>query len=783
MQDDHALVTLRQNLNTYFDVNELRALCFELGVDSEQLPVRSLSKDELVRELIRYEAQQKRLPDLVAACTRLRPNNDWPLPSDEAVDEWLQIIDLSPTKAKKRSNQLLLLEKVKRIWIQGLLEKSTMETSEVGIQAVTYGEAIQNPWHDVAGMVVYDAPSLTLHENLLDTFSEADRALLILGEAGTGKTTTLLKLCRELVALAEQANSKPIPVVLSLVSWTEKRKSIAEWVIAELNDKYRIPGQLAREWLAADELLLLLDSLDEVPLKYRQDCIEAINQFRMEQGLTGLVVCSRINEYEAAGAKLKLSGAILLQTLTPNQIDAYLAKTGSQNTNLRRALQQDEMLLELAKSPLMLNIMIKSYSDNGDSSNDKLQEASSSSHINTNEEYRQHLFATYVERMFQRSSNKLYGQEDTMTWLTWLAQKMSVHNQAIFLIESLQPSWLPTRRWRWLYIMSTRLIDGIYIGFLLWLYLNNKQGVSQFVDAFTDISQDLDFITNLGNLWPVIALNMILGLIVGVMDIGRFEHAMSQGSFGLVSRRRWQMAAVNGIVVGMVALLIVAILGHPFESLSWGTLECVLFFLASFILHGSSYRDDVRSVEALRWRWSVAIKAGLVGLIVGVISGIVGLLIYETNAGLRAIPAWILLFALLVGLRGRKIETKSAPNQGTRLSARNGLIAALLFFIPFVLFGFVLYDAFKPAIVAGFTVALGAFLLYGGSNVVKHYLIVVLLWLTRKMPWAFSHFLDSAVELLFLHRVGGGYIYIHRLLQDYFSHLADKQGDTLHDAG
>jgi hypothetical protein len=32
-------------------------------------------------------------------------------------------------------------------------------------------------------------------------------------------------------------------------------------------------------------------------------------------------------------------------------------------------------------------------------------------------------------------------------------------------------------------------------------------------------------------------------------------------------------------------------------------------------------------------------------------------------------------------------------------------------------------------------------------------------------------FLDYAAKRIFLHKVGGGYIFVHRLLQDYFAGL------------
>ena len=36
-------------------------------------------------------------------------------------------------------------------------------------------------------------------------------------------------------------------------------------------------------------------------------------------------------------------------------------------------------------------------------------------------------------------------------------------------------------------------------------------------------------------------------------------------------------------------------------------------------------------------------------------------------------------------------------------------------------------------------------------------------------PWRYVEFLDHAARLILLRKVGGGYIFVHRLLLDYFA--------------
>jgi hypothetical protein len=41
------------------------------------------------------------------------------------------------------------------------------------------------------------------------------------------------------------------------------------------------------------------------------------------------------------------------------------------------------------------------------------------------------------------------------------------------------------------------------------------------------------------------------------------------------------------------------------------------------------------------------------------------------------------------------------------------------------------------------------------------------------MPWGLVRFLDYAAERVLLRKVGGGYIFVHRLLLEYFAQEGD----------
>ncbi len=47
----------------------------------------------------------------------------------------------------------------------------------------------------------------------------------------------------------------------------------------------------------------------------------------------------------------------------------------------------------------------------------------------------------------------------------------------------------------------------------------------------------------------------------------------------------------------------------------------------------------------------------------------------------------------------------------------------------------------------------------------------IVLYLNGYAPWNYARFLDYATDRLFLQRVGGGYRFIHRLLQEHFAQM------------
>ena len=84
---------------------------------------------------------------------------------------------------------------------------------------------------------------------------------------------------------------------------------------------------------------------------------------------------------------------------------------------------------------------------------------------------------------------------------------------------------------------------------------------------------------------------------------------------------------------------------------------------------------------------------------------------------------------------------------------------------------FGLGDGLSAGLVCGLFVGLIVGLNRGGAAAIKHYALRFVLWHNGDIPISFVKFLDYCAQIILLKKVGGGYIFIHRMLSEYFAGL------------
>ena len=228
-------------------------------------------------------------------------------------------------------NRQRMIHKVRSFWINGVLERALHNSTLITLELGEASYAVEQPWQLSLDQEEKHLRPLAPGISITQIYDQMNGELLILGEAGSGKTTLLLQLARSLLDQAEYNDAFPIPVIFPLSSWSEQSLPLEQWLVEELYDKYQVPSVLGQEWIRDEVFVPLLDGLDEVMVDARPACIAAINTYKKEHGLSPLVVCSRLREYMLNKPRVLLQGAIVIQPLTPIQVERYLQRAGGED--------------------------------------------------------------------------------------------------------------------------------------------------------------------------------------------------------------------------------------------------------------------------------------------------------------------------------------------------------------------------------------------------------------------------------------------------------------------
>jgi hypothetical protein len=586
-------------------------------------------------------------------------------------------------------------------------------------------------------------PPLTRAIDVFDKLGQR-RRLLILGNPGSGKTTTLWNLAYDLIADAKEDIDQPIPIFLNLITWrNDKRRNLfVNWLVEEIHEKYQIPKFQCGRWVKNQQLLLLLDGLDELKLGRRESCLREINQFLQNYGLTEIVICSRFEEYNLLSTRLSFPSAIYLEPLNEEQINRYFKLAGTELAFIWQLFQEDKdkKLYKLAETPLMLNILTLAYQG---------KRVENLPIANFLEAHHKYIFNDYINNMFVRKEvSDIYSKSQSLKWLKWIAKKMRDKSQKPFLIERMQPDWLETKTQELIYRLSVRLIIGIFSGLAIALHFGTQvtKELPDLISVFIPCVISA-FISGLISL-------VLPGLISGLIFIFLTPFIM----WDKVSSMRME---VNELINTLSPILV--------DGIIFGLLL-------------SSLNDQkIHIVDTIQWSWTRARRYSLIGLVGGSIYVVVRWILfrkYYEDKGYEYILYELLIFSLISTLlgaldKGIEINEKIIPNQGTWRSATNAVIMFANFLIVGIICASVYSDdGIHELISQALAVGILAFLAGGqlsGIVLIKHLTLRIILWCNGCIPWNYAQFLDYATKRIFMQKVGGGYQFIHLLLRDHFA--------------
>ncbi|NEP86068.1 MAG: hypothetical protein F6K18_04115 [Okeania sp. SIO2C2] len=567
-----------------------------------------------------------------------------------------------------------------------------------------------------------DRPTIKLSPDadIIDVFDDplVGGRLLILGAPGSGKTTTLLELGQELVIRAQMDGELGIPVFLNLSSWRDDQQSIEEWLVEELRWKYGVSRDIGKRLVEGKQLLPMLDGLDELESSRQGLCVEAINRFLLGECRPGfLVVCSRLEEYESVGGELCLNGAVCLLPLSDVQVEGYLLGFGK--GELWEWVRDDVELLEFVRVPLFLSMVVVvgvSLRRWGELREDERLDF---------------LLDAYVVRMLERRvDSRFYGEkgmpsdEMTLRWLGWLASQLERHSFTEFLIERLHPVWLDSKKDKRIYKLIFSLVCSNYMWF-----------------CFIGITSiDNIICTQIGLMIVFLLMNpneinkstyKYKGLYINPIEteVMKFSWRKYRESFREILFNFHPKNIFN--------------FEHNKKLLILLTIDQIFLSLTAFSL-----------LYTFGFNLKILLLLNL-------------MLIFIYTICVIFLPP---ILAISEGLKGGEVKSKKYPNEGMWRTLLNGVLLAIIT-LPFAVIMFLFSKSTNSELTSKILLFVSRFLplmavLTFGLPVIQHLILRITFFLTKKAPWNYARFLNYATEKMLLQRVGGGYRFIHRLLQE-----------------
>ena len=634
-----------------------------------------------------------------------------------------------------------LLEAVRQL-VESRLRGQLHHAVKLNLSKETQPQQVR-PWGmEVKVAIAQPSQLLPPETTIAQVFDQCSGRLLILGEPGAGKTTSLLDLALELVARAEADPQQRIPVVVDLSDWqptapqatsrwgrvafrragfSQKNYpddrpeqlpawSIADWLAAKVQEKYGCTRQQIGQWLAEKQLVPLLDGLDEVRPEYQPECVKAINEWLNSSDLRPrqVALCCRREQYEAYPEKLELQGAVYLQDLTDEQIQTFLQKAN--RSELWKSLVADANLLALIRRPLLLSIAVLAY---GEIDPTQWRRATSANaRLNL-------LLDAYVQRMLMQDTHsrfyrkgKLPSVEQSRKWLEILALQLLQSSETEFLIEKMQPIWLSTSLQKWMYGLTLGIFWGLIFGL-------SALGIIGSSPSFFWLGLGFGVFCSFGQGW------FVWKDWLSIKSVGTIRISLS----GLKPKKVLRKLSSSGFAISIPLSIIGGL---------------------------------IRKLVDPKWDFNFALISLLTFLV------IILLLIPEEEMNVK------------------RSEILPIANQGIWNSLRNVIPTMLTSQLLYTLaMGFVRHLNGKPLVsplslqytlISSSSLALFIWIMMtGGDACIQHFTLRLCLSSAGSIPWNYARFLNYATERLLLQRVGGRYRFMHDLLRQS---LAQSRIDT-----
>jgi hypothetical protein len=269
-------------------------------------------------------------------------------------------------------------------------------------------------------------------DDIVVAFESSKRRMLLVGEPGSGKTIAAYSLIEY---LDNTEGEERIPLLVNLSAWEAQNTFetfLVDYVCSSVG--YEVHERaVASAFIGSGRYSLILDGLDEIPLRLRQLFSEGLDAFvRGLPAEVGVVVTCRTQEYEemlaAHSTGLGLVQAVEILPLTRAQLDSALAELAKLDEDWeallsQRHLEASRRARHVLSNPLFLNLAVAGRLHPGE-----LLECEEEQKV------RDLVLDSYLDRTI--TEQRQYAPVDARRYLSWIARFLNGDEVSPFSLKT-----------------------------------------------------------------------------------------------------------------------------------------------------------------------------------------------------------------------------------------------------------------------------------------------------------------------------------------------------------
>ena len=411
--------------------------------------------------------------------------------------------------------------------------------------------------------------------NEVSTILETHGRLLLIGDAGSGKTVILLIAARFIL---EDKEATQLPLILNLATWRSSY-TFEEWYERNVAESFNLSHLFAKTLIQKRAILPFFDGYDEILETERTDLLQKMRTYFGSDKANRFIISSRKLAYQDATDDAPVYAEYEVKPLTIEQIRTALTdntqKFGSENALLNE-INTHPHLQEAVLNPFYLNTASFLF-DKGIKMDFKAVDT---------EGAQLEIVETFVESQVPNVVEKKY--------LGFLARKMNDNNLVLFELLKIQPSWLVgIKNSKLILFLTFSLASCLIFNLFFMIFL----GVTGYIYNYF-----------LQGIYLGLRFGAICGLFIGVWGYSTLGNSITTNDIQTwdykTFKRNWKVRLMTHAITGFLGGLFASItLGIKF-----GLILGMLGGIIGMFKHAGTYSVPIISLKNAYQRFWCDIK-------------------------------------------------------------------------------------------------------------------------------------------------------------------------------